>query len=76
MYYLVTREQPFCVYCEMAKTLANKARLDYKVIPYEEMLDFMKENNLKTLPVIFKDEINMNNYIGGATDFQKHVYSL
>lgn len=75
MYYIVTRNEPRCVYCEMAKNLANKAGLEYTIVPIETMLDFMKDNGLKTIPLVFKDQISMSHYIGGHTEFQKHVYS-
>ncbi len=76
MYYIVTRKEPRCIYCEMAKNLADKARLDYKIVPVEEVMEFMQENGLKTVPAIFKESMTMENYIGGATEFQRHVYSV
>jgi glutaredoxin len=60
----------------MAKNLADKARLDYKIVPVEEVMEFMQENGLKTVPAIFKESMTMENYIGGATEFQRHVYSV
>jgi len=59
----------------MAKQLADKAGLDYELVPVETMTTFMKENGLKTVPAIFKESVTMENYIGGATEFQRHVYS-
>ncbi len=76
MYYFITRDTPRCVYCEMVKNLANKAGLDYKIVPVESVMEFMQENGLKTVPAIFKDSMTMENYIGGATEFQRHVYSV
>jgi glutaredoxin len=75
MYYFITRETPRCIYCEMTKNLANKAGLDYELVPVETMTTFMKENGLKTVPAIFKGSIDMKHYIGGATEFQRHIYS-
>lgn len=76
MYYIVYRKQPRCIYCEMAKNLADKAGIDYELVPVEDVLDLMQENGIKTVPAIFKGSISMNNFIGGATEFQKHVYSV
>jgi glutaredoxin len=76
MYYFITRDTPRCVYCEMVKNLAKKAGLDYKELSLESMIEFMQENGLKTVPVVFKDAVSMENYIGGATEFQRHVYSV
>lgn len=78
MYYFIVRETPRCVYCEMAKNLANKAGLPYKTILVEDLdiADFMRNNGIKTIPAIFKDAISMDRFIGGATEFQKHVYSV
>jgi len=75
MYYFITRKHPRCVYCEMAKNLADKAGLDYTELAVDTMLDFMQENGIKTVPAIFKESVTMENYIGGATEFQRHVYS-
>jgi glutaredoxin len=75
MYYIVSRKQPRCVYCEAAKSLAEKAGLDYEIVPVEDVSEFMVENGLKTVPAIFNGGINMENYIGGSTEFQKHIYS-
>ena len=75
MYYIVYRKQPRCIYCEMAKNLADKAGIEYELVPVEDVLDFMQENGIKTVPAIFKNSISMNNFIGGATEFQKYVYS-
>jgi glutaredoxin len=60
----------------MVKNLAKKAGLDYKELSLESMIEFMQENGLKTVPVVFKDAVSMENYIGGATEFQRHVYSV
>ncbi len=76
MYYIVYRKEPRCIYCEMAKNLSDKAGLDYELVPREDVLDFMQENGLTTVPAIFKDSISMNNYIGGATEFQRYVYTV
>lgn len=59
----------------MAKNLANKAGLEYKIVPVETMTEFMEVYGLKTVPAIFKDKLDMENYIGGSTEFQKHIYS-
>jgi glutaredoxin len=79
MFYIVGKVTPRCVYCEMAKNLANKAGIDYKfydLTEQPELQEFMGLNNLRTVPAIFKDSITMENYIGGSTEFQKYVYSL
>jgi glutaredoxin len=60
----------------MAKNLADKAGLEYEIVPVEDVMEFMQENGLKTVPVVFKDAVSMSNYIGGATEFQRHVYSV
>jgi glutaredoxin len=60
----------------MAKNLSDKAGLDYELVPVEDVLDFMQENGLKTVPAIFKNSISMDNYIGGATEFQRYVYTV
>jgi glutaredoxin len=75
LYYIVTRKEPRCIYCEAAKNLADKAGLNYELVPVEEVMSFMQENGIKTVPAIFKETISMENFIGGATEFQKHVYS-
>lgn len=77
MYYMITRDQPRCVYCEMAKNLANKAGLDYKTFSRDqaEIAEFMDLNGLRSFPAIFKDKLDMEHYIGGHTEFQKHIYS-
>jgi len=75
MVYIIYRANPRCVYCEMVKSLADKAGIDYKLVPVEDATEFMQENGIKTIPAIFKDSLSMNNYIGGSTEFQKHVYS-
>ena len=59
----------------MAKNLADKAGLDYKVVPVETMTEFMELNGLKTVPAIFKGRVDMEHYIGGHAEFQRHVYS-
>jgi glutaredoxin len=76
MLYVVYRKEPRCVYCEMVKNLAEKAGLDYEIVPVEDVMDFMVENGLKTVPAIFKDKISMENYIGGATEFQRYAYTV
>jgi len=76
MYYIVTRKQPRCVYCEAAKNLADKAGLDYEIVPVEDVADFMQENGLKTVPAIFKGSIKMEDFIGGSQEFQRHVYTV
>ena len=77
MYYMITREQPPCVYCKMAKNLADKAGLDYKIFSRDqpEIAEFMDLNGLRSFPAIFKGSLDMAGYIGGHTEFQKHVYS-
>jgi glutaredoxin len=77
MYYFIVRETPRCVYCEMAKQLAEKAGLDFKTFSVEEadIREFMDLNNIRSVPAVFKDSVSMENFIGGATEFQKHVYS-
>jgi glutaredoxin len=76
MLYIISRKQPRCVYCEMAKNLADKAGLEYTIVPVEDVMEFMQENGLKSVPAIFKDSISMNNYIGGSTEFQHYVYTV
>ena len=74
MFYIVSRKQPRCIYCEAAKALADKAGLDYEIVPVQDVMEFMAENGLKTVPAIFKDKITMDNFIGGSTEFQRYVY--
>jgi hypothetical protein len=59
----------------MVKNLANKAGLTYTIVPVEDVINFMQENGLKTVPAVFKSSVTMENYIGGATEFQRHIYS-
>jgi glutaredoxin len=79
MIYIIGRLVPRCVYCEMAKNLASKAGIDYQFFDLTkepELQEFMELHNLRTVPAIFKDSVLMENYIGGATEFQKYVYTV
>lgn len=75
MYYIVSRKEPRCIYCEAAKNLADKAGLDYEVVPIEEVEELIEAMGIKTVPAIFNPSISMENFIGGHTEFQRHVYS-
>jgi glutaredoxin len=75
MYYIISRKEPRCIYCEAAKNLADKAGLEYEIVPVEDVTEFMEQNGIKTVPAIFNPSISMENFIGGHTEFQRHIYS-
>jgi glutaredoxin len=71
----VTRKEPRCIYCEAAKNLADKAGLEYEVVPIEDVKDLIDKMGIKTVPAIFTNSISQENFIGGHTEFQRHIYS-
>lgn len=69
------RTLPFCPFCEQAKSMATKAKLDfiYKDLSKNEWdIDSLeKQLNIKirTVPVVTVDNV----FIGGAAELSKYI---
>jgi glutaredoxin len=76
MYYVVTRENPPCPYCKMAKNYLKNNNLEFVEVPLEEGLPALQRAGVKTVPAIFTEEaLTLESYLGGY-DYLKTIKPL
>lgn len=78
-YFIYSRSNPPCPYCEGAKLLASTKMVDHHVIDIGKdiQMDEFTElfPNQKTVPMILVEEDGLRSPIGGYTEFKKHLDS-
>lgn len=78
-FFIYSRSNPPCPYCEGAKLLASTEMLYFNVIDIGKdiQVDEFTEMfpNQKTVPLIIVEEDGLRSQIGGYTEFKKYIES-